>query len=297
MISIVIPTLNEHDGISRCVRSAWDAGAGEVIVADGGSDDGTQEIAAEYGAACVQCERRGRGHQLNQGAARTRGEILLFLHADNWLEPTSLTPLCEISDDPEEPQAPACPFWGALRQRIQAPGWAYRGLEWGNAWRVRWRRMPFGDQAVFVHRQLWDQVGGFPEVPLMEDVRLAMELRKLQLPELLAGPVNVDARRWQKRGVAKQMHAGTVHFLWKAGGMAANRVSADRDGWGQRPAELATHKWNWPDVGPEAGVWVLEIRQKDGEHRCSCPTFFCLTRLSSTNNGAGHPSSFAQVSP
>ncbi|MEM9825656.1 MAG: hypothetical protein AAF958_03665 [Planctomycetota bacterium] len=61
-----------------------------------------------------------------------------------------------------------------------------------------------GDQAVFVHRQLWDQVGGFPEVQLMEDVRLAMELRLLQPPELLAGPVNVDARRWQKRGVAKQ---------------------------------------------------------------------------------------------
>ncbi|NNE00351.1 MAG: glycosyltransferase family 2 protein [Pirellulaceae bacterium] len=197
-VSIVIPTLNEAGTIGSCVQSALAAGAQEVIVSDGGSNDETERRAAESGATKVIRSLPGRGIQLNAGATFAKGDIVLFLHADNRLGEACLRQICE-ADQAGEPIV-----WGAFRQRIDAPGWVYRMLEFGNALRVTVRRIPFGDQAMFVRRQTYKQEGGFAEVPLMEDVDFSKRFREIAKPTLLHGPVTVSSRRWETSGVLRQ---------------------------------------------------------------------------------------------
>ncbi len=192
-ISIVIPAINEQDAIATSIESAIAAGATEIIVSDGGSRDDTVANAKAAGATKLVASLPGRGIQLNAGAFVAQREYLLFLHADNVLAADCLQQICD-----EEAE------WGAFRQRIDADGFRYRMLEWGNALRVTWRGVPFGDQAIFVRRALYKQQGGFPEIPLMEDVALSKTLRKVAKPKLLDGPVTISARRWQTKGVVRQ---------------------------------------------------------------------------------------------
>jgi rSAM/selenodomain-associated transferase 2 len=194
--SVVIPAVNEAAVIRRAALSAWEAGAGEVIFADGGSDDDTAAIAAACGCR-VMSAPRGRASQQNAGARQATGDVLLFLHADNSLAPQAGRQLAEAFRRPQV----TC---GAFRQRIEAAGWAYRWLETGNAQRTLWLGMPYGDQAIFVRRQVFDELGGFKEVPLLEDVLLMQRLRRRSWPMLLAGPVYVSPRRWQQHGVVRQ---------------------------------------------------------------------------------------------
>lgn len=193
-VSVVIPTLDEAANIAAAVGSALDAGATEIIIADGGSRDETISLAKQAGATQIVQSDPGRGIQLKRGAAAASGRFVLFLHADNRLTPDCLQQICQCGE----------PAWGAFRQNIDAAGLAYRLLEHGNALRVRVRKMPFGDQAVFVSREVLQQYGSFAEIPLMEDVELARRLRREARPVLLPGPVMVDARRWQHRGVIRQ---------------------------------------------------------------------------------------------
>ena len=195
-LTVIIPALNEAAGIQRAVESAWNAGAKQVIVADGGSDDETCALAA-LARAEVVISRRGRAAQQNAGAQRATGDVLLFLHADNWLEGN-------VGRQIEAALTDARVLHGALRQRIDAAAWKYRLLERGNAARVRWCGLPYGDQAIFVRSETFRQLGGFPDVPLMEDLILMQRLRRLAWPALLPGPVYVNPRRWQKRGVVRQ---------------------------------------------------------------------------------------------
>jgi len=195
-ISVVIPALNEQATIGDAIASV--AGAGEVIVVDGGSGDATCEVAASAGATVIKTASPGRGLQLATGAGRCRFPILLFLHADNRLGGGVLEQIAEaFSARPDR-------GWGAMRQRIEPQKAVYRLLQWGNAWRVRYRGVPFGDQAMFVRRDWYDAAGGFENVPLMEDLRLAKRLRKRAWPILIDGPVWVSDRRWRRRGVVRQ---------------------------------------------------------------------------------------------
>lgn len=198
-VSVVIPALNEAQRVGRAVASAWEAGAGQVVVCDGGSEDDTVAEAARAGADLI-AGPRGRGWQLRTGTEQARGEWLLFLHADNWLDPVGLRQLCRCVAT----RHPIEQTWGGFKQTIDTEGAIYRALECGNAARIRLRGIPFGDQAMFVTRTLYDRVGGFPAVPLMEDVVLARRLRQLSWPVLVDARVHVDARRWRKRGVLRQ---------------------------------------------------------------------------------------------
>jgi rSAM/selenodomain-associated transferase 2 len=194
-VSVIIPALNEGPVILRAIESALRAGADDVLVADGGSDDGTPDIARNAHVRVVAAPR-GRALQQNAAAAAAQGDWLLFLHADNWLSEASIRQLQSAggSDRP-------C---GGFYQAIEASGLAFRWLEKGNAWRVRWRGLAYGDQGIWVRRDLFWAVGGFPPVPLMEDVLLMKRLRRRSWPILLPGPLHVDARRWQRRGVVRQ---------------------------------------------------------------------------------------------
>ena len=200
-VSVVIPTLNEESLVGSAVRSALAAGATEVIVSDGGSSDATLAAATRAGATTTVRSLPGRGVQLNAGSTFATGQLILFLHADSQLNESCLRQIAATSRHARDP---ADAVWGAFRQRIDHPARRYRLLEWGNSLRVQVRRLPFGDQAVFVRRSTFKQMGGFAEVPLMEDVELAARLRKICRPVLLDGPVTVSPRRWHDRGVVRQ---------------------------------------------------------------------------------------------
>lgn len=195
-ISIIIPVLNEAAQIAIAVVRACQTQPHEVIVVDGGSTDETVPLARQAGAG-VLATQPGRARQQNQGAQQATGDVLLFLHADTWLPPDGLRQIAQAL-------ANAAVGCGAFRQRIEAEGFLYRLLERGNAWRVKRRGMPYGDQGIFIRRALFDELGGFPEVRLMEDVLLMKRLRRRAWPVLLPGPLHVSARRWQRHGVVRQ---------------------------------------------------------------------------------------------
>ncbi len=196
-LSIVIPTLNEAAWIHQNIHRACELRPLEVIVADGLSDDGTADLARTARATVVTSER-GRARQLNAGARAATGDILLFLHADCWLEPQAVE---QIEDALKDDSV----IGGAFRQRIDHERRIFRWLEWGNALRVHWRRLPFGDQGIFVRRSAFEAAGGFADVRLMEDVLLMREFhRRRWRIELLPGPIHVDPRRWLKHGVVRQ---------------------------------------------------------------------------------------------
>jgi rSAM/selenodomain-associated transferase 2 len=196
-ISVIIAALNEAANIVRAVTSAQESGADEVIVADGGSGDETCALAELSGAQVVSTSR-GRAVQQNAGARAATGDVLLFLHADNWLGKEAIS---QIRSAVDRGKNKLC---GAFQQKIEAALFIYRLLERGNAERVRWFGLPYGDQAIFVTRGLFEQVGGFPEEPFLEDVLLMQRLRRVSWPLLLPGPVYVSPRRWEQRGVIRQ---------------------------------------------------------------------------------------------
>jgi len=216
-ISVIIPAINEADWILRAVSRAWEAGGNEVIVVDGGSDDDTRAL-AESGGATVLESPPGRAVQQNLGARHASSQILLFLHADNWLAPT-------VGQQIRESLLREEVLGGAFRQRIEAPGRLYRMLEWGNAARVRFRGMPYGDQAIFMRKKTFEQLGGFPTIKLMEDLLLMRAFRKISSPVLLPGPVYVHPRRWQRYGVVRQTLKNWFLLSAQALGVAPDRLA------------------------------------------------------------------------
>lgn len=195
-ISIIIPALNERETVSAAIERAWEAGADEVIVSDGGSKDGTVE-AARASNCRVILANPGRGSQMNAGAEIASGDVLLFIHADNWLPDQSCD---QIRDAVEE----AGVRWGGFRQHIEDPSVLFRWIEAGNSARSRYQSLVYGDQGLFVTRDLFQSLGGFAPLPLMEDFELSRRLSKQGRPTLLPGPIHVSARRWKAKGLARQ---------------------------------------------------------------------------------------------
>ncbi|MBM4004992.1 MAG: glycosyltransferase [Planctomycetes bacterium] len=209
-LSVIIPTINERANIVSAIDSAWGAGAAEVIVVDGGSSDGTAEL-AQANRGCVVRTQPGRAVQMNEGARRAQGDLLLFLHADCRLTEGVGVQLAAATENPAV-------AWGAFWQRIDAAGAAYRFLELGNALRVRWRGMPLGDQAVFVRRDYFRRLGKFSLVPLLEDADFAARARGVSPPALLPGPVIVSARRWKEAGIIRQtLRNWRILYGWRRG--------------------------------------------------------------------------------
>ncbi|MEO1498303.1 MAG: TIGR04283 family arsenosugar biosynthesis glycosyltransferase [Planctomycetota bacterium] len=223
-ISVLTPTLNEERHIGGAVASAIEAAADEVIVADGGSIDGTVRVARQAGAKVVSGER-GRGSQLRLASQHATGEVLLVLHADNRLPPTAREQIERALSN----RRVVC---GAFRQRIDAEGWLYRWLERGNALRAHRLRLPYGDQGVFVRRETLEAIGGVPSLPLMEDVAMMQRLNRLinrrgdRSPVLLDGPLAVSARRWRQAGVVRQTLRNWSLLAAFVCGVSAERLAA-----------------------------------------------------------------------
>jgi len=198
-ISIIIPVLNEALNIEKTFSHARDI-ADEVIIVDGGSDDGTLDILKRLD--CVTCNTpRGRGQQLFAGSEIATGDILLFLHADTWLPVEARTQLIESWNSSEASKATFC---GCFEQQIDDRRRIYRWIEKGNLWRAKYQQLPYGDQGVFVSRELYDAVGGMPQISLMEDFEFAKLVSKRAKLKILPGPIHVDVRRWEKVGPIRQ---------------------------------------------------------------------------------------------
>lgn len=196
-VSVVIPTLNEAGTIGECLERLKAQGAVEVVVADAGSPDGTAAIAREAGAKVVSCGR-GRGVQQNSGARVSVGRVLVFLHADCWLEDGAIVRLERFLG--RNPKVPG----GCFRMRVEATGPAFRLIDSAAHLRAGVLGVPYGDQAMFVRREEFEAAGGFPEVPLMDDVLLALRLRKRGRLAVMPDRVHVSARRWRRQGLARQ---------------------------------------------------------------------------------------------
>ncbi|TVQ12579.1 MAG: glycosyltransferase [Leptolyngbya sp. DLM2.Bin27] len=199
-ISIVIPTLNEAQNLPR-VLATTPVGV-EVVVADGGSTDRTREVARAWGARVIE-STPGRSHQQNQGAAVATGSILLFLHADTRL-PEGFD--AAIRQTLAQPGVVA----GAFRLTIDGPGRGLRWVEWGVNLRSRHLQMPYGDQAIFLRAEVFDQLGGFPDLPMMEDFELVRRLRKVGRVAIAPRAVVTSDRRWRNLGILRTTLANQV---------------------------------------------------------------------------------------
>jgi rSAM/selenodomain-associated transferase 2 len=184
MLSVVIPTLNEAASLRATMASVIEAD--EVVVADGGSLDGTQALAETLGARVVRAQR-GRGAQLAAGVVAARGDWLLLLHADTRLAPGWRR--SRVAPD----------FAGYFRFALDSDDPRARRLERLVAWRCRMLALPYGDQGLLIHRNLLRSVGGVSPLPLMEDVDLVRRLGRRRLVGLDIAAVT-SAAKWRRQG-------------------------------------------------------------------------------------------------
>jgi rSAM/selenodomain-associated transferase 2 len=201
-ISIVIPTLNEAATIGAILANLQPLPNVEIILVDGGSIDDTVKIAQAVGVQII-ASPPGRARQMNLGVEAATGEILIFLHGDTVL-PVGFEGLVRSAlgcMGEGEDKLENLPIAGAFTLKIDDPLLSLRWIEWLVAWRSRWRQMPYGDQAIFLTAETFRQVGGFMEMPIMEDFELIRRLQRRGRIEILSAPVLTSARRWIKRGV------------------------------------------------------------------------------------------------
>ncbi len=217
-VSVIIPTLNEEANVGRAIASAIEAGASEVIVVDAGSGDQTVALASSTEATVLHSER-GRAVQQNAGAAAASGDVLLFLHADCELHADAVAEICRsLSADSKL-------VGGCFRQRIDTSGVRYRIVESGNAARVRLLKWAYGDQGIFVRSDEFREVGGFPNLRLMEDLYFMKRLKRHGRIALLSSPLKVSARRWQQRGLVTQTLRNWALIIAAHLGMSPDRLA------------------------------------------------------------------------
>ena len=194
MISVIIPTYNEANHIQRTIDrlNLCKASDIEIIVVDGGSADETMAIAAQCGATVIT-SNPGRAAQMNVGAEIAQGTILLFLHADTEV-PKDFDRWIQEGLDEDA-------IAGAFELKIADQNWLLRTIEWGVAIRSRFCQLPYGDQGIFLKSETFHQLGGFPELPIMEDFVLIQTLRKKGRITIVPVAVLTSARRWQTQGI------------------------------------------------------------------------------------------------
>jgi rSAM/selenodomain-associated transferase 2/rSAM/selenodomain-associated transferase 1 len=194
-ISIIIPTLNEAATIAETLAYFKGPGQPEVIVVDGGSQDDTVRLAAALGAKVIQT-KPGKACQMNAGAAAAGGEVLVFLHADTRL-PQNFSRQILAALNQNNVVA------GAFRLHIDSGAVRIRLIEKAANWRSRYLKMPYGDQALFMKKALFQKIGGFAEVPIMEDFLLVRRLKRMGRIIILPEPVTTSSRRWIHLGVLR----------------------------------------------------------------------------------------------
>ena len=206
VLSIVIPALNEAAGIEATLQALQPLRLRgvELVLADGGSSDSTPTLAQPWVDAVVDAPR-GRALQMNAGAARARASVLLFLHAD-----TRLPPLADVLVLQAVQRSDKGACWGRFDVRIEGRPWMLRVVAALMNLRSRASGIATGDQAIFITREAFERVGGFPEQVLMEDIEISRRLKRLGRPACLRARVCTSGRRWEQRGVWR-----TIVLMWR----------------------------------------------------------------------------------
>lgn len=200
-LSIIIPTLNEALSLPACLQSLQPLRhRTEIIVADGGSSDDTMRIAESLADRVIQTNK-GRALQMNVGAQHAKGDILLFLHADTLLPHNALALI--------EQQLAQGGQWGRFDIRLCGRPVMLKAVAATMNWRSRLTGIATGDQVIFVRRQAFFSVGGYPEIPLMEDIALSKLLNHIGPPICLRAKVTSSGRRWETFGVFR-----TILLMW-----------------------------------------------------------------------------------
>jgi len=202
-LSVIVPVINEEMNLSRiagCLRSVIEQGH-EVIIVDGGSTDNTLTIAYDITDTII-ISKKGRALQMNNGASVASGNVVLFLHADTLLPEN----VAEIISDVYVGEN----FWGRFDVRLSNEKYVYRLIECMMNMRSSLTSIVTGDQAMFFEKNLFDRIGGFPEIALMEDVEISRQLKKISKPVRLKSKVVTSSRRWETNGVV-----ATVLLMWK----------------------------------------------------------------------------------
>lgn len=202
-LSIVVPVLDEAGGIAThlAALAPLRTRGAEVIVVDGGSTDGTAERALA-GADRVLAAPRGRASQMNAGARRAAGDVLLFLHCDTWLP--------EGADALIARALASGRVWGRFDVRIEGRHPLLPLVAMLMNARSRLTGIATGDQGIFATREAFEAVGGYADLPLMEDIVLSRELRRLSRPACLRHKVVTSGRRWERYGCLR-----TILVMWR----------------------------------------------------------------------------------
>jgi rSAM/selenodomain-associated transferase 2 len=203
MLSIIIPVLNEASNLRRLLPSLPQTCPGaEVIVVDGGSSDETLDVLQRFLVARLVASPRGRARQMNAGAREARGEILLFLHADSLLPDGAGEMIQAALADPQI-------VGGRFDVRLDSPRPIFRVIAFLMNLRSRLTRIATGDQALFVRRTIFGTMGGYLEIPLMEDVEFTKRLKRHGKIACLRLSVTASARKWEREGVLR-----TAILMW-----------------------------------------------------------------------------------
>jgi len=202
-VSIIIPVLNDEQNLSHVLQvlQPFRESDHEIIVVDGGSTDNSLMFAQQAADVAI-VSKPGRALQMNSGASVATGDVYLFLHADTNLPDDALQLLSALDDRQ--------PLWGRFDVRLSSDRTIFRLIEWLMNLRSRLTSIATGDQAIFVDADLFDHVGGFPEIALMEDIAMSQLLKKHINPVCLKSKVTTSSRRWETNGIVS-----TVFLMWK----------------------------------------------------------------------------------
>lgn len=202
-LSVIMPVWREAETIVSTLSELQSlrARGHEIIVVDGGSDDATAVLARPLCDRVIVAEP-GRAAQMNAGAAAACGDILLFLHADTVLPATALDHLAQFAE--------SAAAWGRFDVRLTGQRRLFRVIGWFINRRSRLTGIATGDQGIFVRRSVFETLGGFARIPLMEDVELSSRLKAMSPPFCIADPALTDSRRWQQQGPWR-----TVLLMWR----------------------------------------------------------------------------------
>ncbi|MFW5443471.1 MAG: TIGR04283 family arsenosugar biosynthesis glycosyltransferase [Methylococcaceae bacterium] len=196
--SIIIPTLNEATNIQPCLSALQPLRTQcEIIIVDGGSSDNTVKIANPL-ADKILISEKGRARQMNTGAQQASGKTLIFLHADTYLPNNALKQISQVNNG-----------WGRFDIRLEGKSIMLKVIALLMNWRSRLTGIATGDQVIFVNKQLFEKVGGYPEIALMEDISLCSRLKQTSAPLSLKDRVTSSGRRWEQFGLVK-----TVLLMW-----------------------------------------------------------------------------------
>lgn len=214
---MIVPALDEAAEIERCLQALQTLreDGHEVILIDGGSRDDTPELARPL-VDRVLFSPPGRARQMNVGAACAKGDVLWFVHADTQIPDTAAESILRALNE-------ASPGWGYFSVRLTGTALVLRLVERLMNLRSRMSGIGTGDQGLFVTRRMFEQVGGFPKIPLMEDVGLSKRLKAVRRPHCIRARLVTSSRRWEQNGIVR-----TILLMWRLRAAYALGVSPHR---------------------------------------------------------------------